>query len=158
MSDITRAILHEVPSSSSSSSSSPSSSSSLPLPLPSSSLPSSSLLSSSLPPSSSLPSSSLLLLTLLGVLHKKLNVLINDIVRGGNTNSHQNRHHHHHAFSSTDYFFVSTNLARRCIEVPESAIVLAYSDQHPTIRSLDAITTTVDRDGNISRTGRNSST
>ena len=80
-------------------------------------------------------------------------------MRSSDTNSHHHHHHHHHhhAFSSTDYFFVSTNLARRCIEVPESAIVLAYSDQHPTIRSLDA-TTTDDRDGNVNSTGRNSST
>ena len=42
----------------------------------------------------------------------------------------------HHSFSSTDYFFVSTNIARRCIDIPESAIVLAYSDQHPTIRHI----------------------
>ena len=64
-------------------------------------------------------------------------------------------HHHHLAFSSTDFFFVSTNLARRCIEVPESAIVLAYSDQHPTIRRLNA-STCVDLDSSVSSTGRDS--
>ena len=41
------------------------------------------------------------------------------------------------------------------MDVPESAIVLAYSDQHPTIRNLDA-TTNADRDNNINSTGRGS--
>ena len=43
------------------------------------------------------------------------------------------------------------------MDVPESAIVLAYSDQHPTIRNLDA-TTTASRDSSINSTGRSSST
>jgi len=36
------------------------------------------------------------------------------------------------------------------MDIPESSIVLAYSDQHPTIKTFDNTTNTVDYDGNIS--------
>jgi len=91
------------------------------------------------------------------LLHKKLNLLIDEIVSscnnasasgsssasgggGGGSSGGTSDQHRHNAFSSTDYFFVSTNLARRFMDVPESAIVLAYSDQHPTIRQIDGST------------------
>jgi len=73
-------------------------------------------------------------------LHKKLNLLIDVIVQsssytGSGTGGGNQRHDE---FSSTDYFFVSTNLARRLLHIPESAIVLAYTDQHPTIMQIDS--------------------
>ena len=82
------------------------------------------------------------------LLHKKLNLLIDEVVSscnnapsssssGGGSSGGTSDQHRHNAFSSTDYFFVSTNIARRFMDVPESAIVLAYSDQHPTIRQID---------------------
>jgi hypothetical protein len=37
------------------------------------------------------------------------------------------------------------------MDVPESAIVLAYSDQHPTIRHLDATTASLDDSNSTSR-------
>ena len=42
------------------------------------------------------------------------------------------------------------------MDLPESAIVLAYSDQHPTIRNLDA-TTAADLDNSINSNGHDSS-
>ena len=74
------------------------------------------------------------------ILHKKLNSLIDEIVSSCNNAGGTSSHHHHHrhdTFSSSDYFFVSTNIARRFMDVPESAIVLAYSDQHPTIKQIN---------------------
>ena len=82
------------------------------------------------------------------LLHKKLNLIIDEVV---NSSSHHH-FHRHHAFSSTDYFFVSTNIARRFMDVPESAIVLAYSDQHPIIKQIDA---TVNNDDNNDRMDSN---
>ena len=62
------------------------------------------------------------------ILQKKLNRLVSSLVN--NSNHHHHHHHHHLSFSTPDYFFISTNLARRCKDIPESALILAYTDTH----------------------------
>jgi hypothetical protein len=66
------------------------------------------------------------------ILQKKLNRLVSNLVNNSvhHHQHHQHHHHHHLSFSTPDYFFISTNLARRCKDIPESALILAYTDTH----------------------------
>ena len=70
----------------------------------------------------------LLITYIKGMIQKRLNKLVNDLV---SDNSRHHHHHHHLSFSTPNYFFLSTNLARRFKDIPESVIVLAYSDHMP---------------------------
>jgi hypothetical protein len=61
-------------------------------------------------------------------MRQKLERLIKEVVNNMHTARIQET-----SFHSSDYFFISANLARRCMHIPESAIVLAYAEIQPPV-------------------------